>query len=78
MTGIALLLFFLAQDDTAGRILQIGVTPSERVSPPPQIAPGAPLLYLPLPPSKTHAQLTLRLPLSLPFAKDSALTGPPK
>jgi hypothetical protein len=53
MTGIALLLFLLAQDDTvvlirkiaeSGRVLQVGVTPSERVSPTLQIAPGAPPL----------------------------------
>ena len=52
MTGV-LLLLLLANGDierltrqiaASGRVLQIAVSDSERVSPPPQIAPGAPPL----------------------------------
>ena len=49
-----LFLFFLQANDNAakltqevaesGRVLEIGVTPSERATPPPQIAPGQPPL----------------------------------
>jgi hypothetical protein len=49
-----LFFFFLAANNNAakltrqvadsGRVLEIGVAPSERATPPPQIAPGAPPL----------------------------------
>ena len=49
-----LFFFFLAANDDAakltravaesGRVLEIGVTPSERATPPPQVAPGQPPL----------------------------------
>lgn len=53
MIYFSLLFFLAAGEDTAslvkkvadsGRVLEIAVTASERVSPPPQIAPGAPPL----------------------------------
>jgi len=53
---IPLFLFFLAANNNAatltravaesGRVLEIGVTPSDRATPPPLIAPGAPPLVL--------------------------------
>lgn len=53
MTGVFLLLLLAAnpnleelikQIGSSGRVLEIAVSDSERVSPPPQIAPGAPPL----------------------------------
>ena len=52
MTGVFLLLLLVNGDierltrqiAASGRVLQIGVSDSERVAPPPQIAPGAPPL----------------------------------
>ena len=53
MIPVLLFLFIAPNDDAAkltravaesGRVLEIGITPSERASPPPQIAPGAPPL----------------------------------
>ena len=53
MIPVLLFFFFTANDDAAkltravaesGRVLEIGVTPSERATPPPKVAPGAPPL----------------------------------
>ena len=52
MTGVFLLLLLVNGDierltrqiAASGRVLQIGVSDSERVAPPPRIAPGAPPL----------------------------------
>jgi len=53
MIPLLFFLFLQANDNAAtltrevaesGRVLQIGVTPSERATPPPQIAPGQPPL----------------------------------